>query len=481
MRQLLRHLLNENAYPGYVYGYPHKKAYRALPGPRPLAEVWEREPRDRLFCYVHVPFCNQRCSFCNLFTFVPADESPAGVYLDALAREMEAYRAALGEFRFARLYVGGGTPTYLTGDELRRLVRDLRDVLGVDPAAAHGCVEASPETLDEDKVGVLRDLGFRRVSLGVQSFVPEELEHVNRRFDFRMHERAIGWVGRAGFAHFNIDLIYGLPGQTEQSWLVSLEQAVASPATSLFLYPLYVRPLTGLDRRADTTVAPTPRQMGRFYDLALERLAGAGFRQITMRQFLRDGPRSAACGLAGEVNKPFPHQPEAPARGSPSLALRAGEEGLETAELEYRCQHDGMVGLGAGARSYTRALHYSTPWRMVARNIRGVVEDYCVHMREGRTEVFHGFELNADEQRRRFAILSLLYDGLDFVAFALTFGEDARRLFADEWEALLEEDCVTLDGAARLTRRGVRHADVVGQLFFSERVRQLLNEYEYDR
>jgi oxygen-independent coproporphyrinogen-3 oxidase len=430
---------------GYVYGYPHKKAYRPLPRPLPLDEVWADEGRDALFCYVHIPFCNQRCSFCNLFTFVPAGESPATAYLDALAREMEAYERLLRPARFTRLYLGGGTPTFLTTPELRRLVGHLRDVLGVVPAGAHGCIEASPETLDEEKVGLLRELGFRRLSLGIQSFVPEELRQVNRRFDFALHRRAIDLIGRARFPHFNIDLIYGLPGQTGASWRYSLEAAIDSPATCLFLYPLYVRPLTGLDRRADDLPCPTPQQMGAMYGAAVERLAAAGFRQLTMRQFRRD--REA-----------------------------------DQDDLEYRCQTCGMVGLGAGARSYTRALHYSTPWRMVARNIRGVVETYCAAMAAGDTAVSHGFALDADEQSRRFVIQSLLYDGLDLNDFRTHFGADAQDLFRPQWQALQEEGCVAAGAdRVRLTARGVRHADVVGQLFFSERVRRLTDTYEYDR
>ncbi len=430
---------------GYVYGYPHKKAYRPLPRPRPLAEVWAAEPRSALFCYVHIPFCNQRCSFCNLFTFVPDGVSPGGVYLDALAREMEAYARVLGPAHFSRLYVGGGTPTYLDGGELRRLVGCLRDLLGVVPSRTLGCIEASPETLDEDKVDLLRELGFPRLSLGIQSLVPEELRQVNRRFDFALNRRAIDLVGRAGFPHFNIDLIYGLPGQTPASWRYSLEGAIDSPASSLFLYPLYVRPLTGLERRADVHPCPTPRQMSQMYDLAVERLPAAGFRQWTLRQFRRDAA-------------------------------------VEKEDLEYRCQRDGMVGLGAGARSYTQGLHYSTPWKMVARNIRGVVEGYCRAMASGRTDVTHGFVLDDDERQRRFVIQSLLYDGLRWEEFAAAFGADARASFAPQWQALEGEGCVSLgkDGV-RLTPRGVRHADVVGQLFFSERVRQLVDTYEYDQ
>src|SRR5262249_59224351 len=124
--------------------------------------------------------------------------------------------------RFARLYLGGGTPTFLTGAELRTLVGLLREVLGVRPDRAHGCVEASPETVDEGKVALLRELGFQRVSLGVQSFVAQELRQVNRRFDFALNGRAVALIGAAGFPHFNVDLIYGLPGQTPASWRPSL-------------------------------------------------------------------------------------------------------------------------------------------------------------------------------------------------------------------------------------------------------------------
>jgi oxygen-independent coproporphyrinogen-3 oxidase len=187
--------------------------------------------------------------------------------------------------------------------------------------------------------------------------------------------------------------------------------------------------------------------MGSFYDLAVGRLTTAGFRQLTMRQFRRD----RVGGGAGD-------------------------------DLEYRCQRDGMVGLGAGARSYTRALHYSTPWKMVARNIRGVVEAYGAAMQAGDTSVSYGFALDDDERQRRFVIQSLLYDGLDLADFAAAFAADALERFRPQWDALEGEGCVTAGAVAvRLTARGVRHADVVGQMFFSERVRRLMDTYEYDR
>jgi oxygen-independent coproporphyrinogen-3 oxidase len=153
----------------------------------------------------------------------------------------------------------------------------------------------------------------------------------------------------------------------------------------------------------------------------------------------------------------------------------------DSTDLEYRCQSDGMVGLGAGARSYTARLHYSTLWRMVASNIRSVVEDYQRRQRQGDTPIRHGFVLDDEERQRRFVVQSLLYDGLDLAAFTATFAADARTVFAGQWEALAEESCIRDEGTRLvLSPRGVRHADVVGQLFFSERVRRLMAEYEYD-
>jgi oxygen-independent coproporphyrinogen-3 oxidase len=141
-----------------------------------------------------------------------------------------------------------------------------------------------------------------------------------------------------------------------------------------------------------------------------------------------------------------------------------------------------MLGLGAGARSYTRELHYSTPWKMLAPNIRGVIADYEQSWRAGDGLIRHGFVLDEDEQRRRFVILSLLESGLGLAAFRERFGAEALTLFAPQWDALQAEDCVTIeDDAVRLTPRGVRHSDVVGHLFFSERVCRLMETFEPDR
>ena len=109
----LQSLLAEPAYEGYAYAYPHKTAYRPLRPPVPLRQVWAGERRDALFLYLHVPFCEMRCGFCNLFTQTRPKDGVAGAYLAALQRQAVRVRAALGDACFARVAVGGGTPTFL--------------------------------------------------------------------------------------------------------------------------------------------------------------------------------------------------------------------------------------------------------------------------------------------------------------------------------------------------------------------------------
>src|SRR5258708_26410277 len=115
-------LLDGSPYQGYAYAYPHKTAYRPFATPSALSELWEAERRDRLFLYVHVPFCEMRCAFCNLFTQARPQDDLVGAYLAALQRHAEQVRAALPDARFARCAIGGGTPTFLDVADLEHLL-----------------------------------------------------------------------------------------------------------------------------------------------------------------------------------------------------------------------------------------------------------------------------------------------------------------------------------------------------------------------
>lgn len=462
-------------YQGYVYAYPHKTSYRPL-SPRPrLSDVWAAERRDALFLYLHVPFCEMRCGFCNLFTRTGASGGLTTAYLDALERQADSVRDALGEASFAIAAFGGGTPTYLTATELERLC----DLAGrfADLTRIPLSVETSPATATTDRLTVLADRGTTRVSIGVQSFVDAEARSVIRPQKRAEVEAALDRIRAVGFNTLNIDLIYGIDGQTPRSWRYSLEAAASWEPEELYLYPLYVRPLTGLGRRGHDW----DDQRMELYRIGRDHLLGLGYEQVSMRMFRRPG---------------------------------AGDAGTA-----YCCQSDGMVGLGCGARSYTAGLHYSFEYAVGTRPVRGIIDKYVRTVDFGTARV--GFALDDDERRRRHLIQSLLQaSGLPRAEYRQRFGTDPAADFATELANLTDQGWLHPDRAdsrtdhsagartgqyvdqcadsrtdhsadrsagsradrcadvIRLTPEGLAHSDAVGPALFSPRVRTLTDGYE---
>lgn len=421
-------VLTGSPFAGYVYAYPHKTAYRPLP-PRPLADVWAGQPRDGLSLYVHIPFCTMRCGFCNLFTTANPSASHVPLYLDALRRQAGVWQRTLPDARFARVAFGGGTPTYLDERELDELFR-ITEVLTCG-AALPTAIETSPDTLTAEKVELLAGRGVQRVSVGVQSFVDSEVRASGRPQTRAEVDTSLNLL-RGRFPVLNIDLIYGLPGQTVDSWLHSVRTAVEWGADELYLYPLYVRPLTGLGNSAKTW----DDWRLSCYRQGRDLLLGEGFEQVSMRYF-----RKAGTG---------------------------GEDGWA----------DGMVGLGSGARSYTRGVHHSFEYAVAATGVKAIIADYLGRSEEELATVDYGFELDDNEQCRRFLLESLLTaDGLDADRYRLRFGNDPVADFPDLL-TFRDLGLVQYNHPRWVpTALGLERSDALGPWFFSERVNALTAEY----
>lgn len=434
----IREVLNGSPYRAYVYAYPHKTAYRPLDPPRPLRDVWAAEPTGSLFLYVHVPFCTMRCGFCNLFTQANPVAGLVPLYLDALTRQAEVVREAIPGARFARFAVGGGTPSYLSEGELAAVLDVAGRVMGADLAAVPAGVEVSPDTVTAGKLSLLRSRGVDRVSIGIQSFIESEAKASGRPQRTAEVHAALGAIRDAGFPVLNVDLIYGLPGQTVETWLHSIRQTLHYRPEEVYLYPLYVRPLTGLGR--------SPRRWDddrlACYRAGRDLLLDAGYRQVSMRMF-----RAA----------------HAPADAGPV----------------YCCQEDGMVGLGCGARSYTRRLHYATEYAVGAGGVREIIADYLRREPAEFAAADHGFDLDPDEQRRRYLLQSLLTaDGLATARYAERFGTPPADDFP-ELDALAEAGLATVEPDwVRLTAAGLERSDAIGPLFFSPAVRDRVRGYD---
>ena len=327
----------------------------------------------------------------------------------------------------------------------------MEGALGAAPAQIPACVEVSPTSVDDEKLALLRRRGVDRISVGVQSFVEAELRVLQRSGQRTARvEATLTAVKELGFPTLNVDLIYGVEGQTPASWRLSLEQALRFSPEELYLYPLYVRPLTGLGRRA---AVPTPArdeawdaQRLTLYRVGRDLLRGRGYRQVSMRMFRRPDAAEART------------KKEAPL---------------------YRCQEDGMVGLSCGARSYTKRLHYSSDYAVGPRSVLELIEAYNRTDAATFARAAHGIRLDDEDLRRRHVILSLLLaPGLDLAAYAERFGGDALcdlpQLCQLEPRGLAQRR----DGHLALSARGMELSDLLGPWLRSARVEARMRAYE---
>lgn len=230
-------------------------------------------------CYVHVPFCAAKCGYCAFYSEPGCDPTLYDRYLDCM--ESHLRRAKLSEV--STLYVGGGTPTALDAKRLRRLVGILRDTLDL-ATDAEVSVEANPESLTPEKVGILREF-FTRISLGVQSFNSEFRRRIGRRCTDAALHAALEWVRQAGFPHWNCDLMYALPGQNPDDWRGDLRLAAESGVDHISCYSLTPEPGAAMGANFHTDDAVEAEM----FQLAGDVLAGYGIPRYEISNYARPG------------------------------------------------------------------------------------------------------------------------------------------------------------------------------------------------
>jgi oxygen-independent coproporphyrinogen-3 oxidase len=418
-------------YQDYAYGYPHKNAYRAFPEPLPLRDLWAEEAKDRAFLYLHIPFCEMRCGFCNLFTTANPDENRVTSYLAALDRQMDAVAEEIGDIRPVQIAIGGGTPTLLGPAALETLFERITMTLHADPRLVPTGIETSPGTATPETIALLSGWQVDRISIGVQSFIEAETRAMGRPQDPADLATALDTIRAHRFGRLNIDLIYGAANQTPESWRHSLRRALSWRPEELFLYPLYVRPRTGLDGRG--RVEDEHRRT--LYRAGRDLLLAEGYSQMSMRAFRRN-----------DTNVP------------------AGDE--------FSCQEDGVLGLGTGARSYTARAHYATRYAVTRRGVLDIIDDYAASETDSFRFAQYGIEITPDEAMRRYILKSILRrDGLDTARFATLFGRSPLEAFP---ALAMLGDMGLMEQAGdilRPTDAGLEHADALPPLFYSGPVR----------
>jgi oxygen-independent coproporphyrinogen-3 oxidase len=372
--------------------------------------------------YVHVPFCAHHCGYCDFAVAAGADHL-IDHYLDAVALEL----ATLGEpFPVETRFVGGGTPTYPSAGQLRRLLAALDRWL---PLSASGgreppesgppefSVESTPDSLTDEKAAVLADHGVTRVSLGVQSFRPESLAALDRRHTAADIPRAVGAVRRHGMG-LSLDLIFAAPGSTLDSWAADLAAALALQPDHVSTYGLTYETGTPLwkRRRAGGVLVVGEDDELAMYELAIDTLTAAGFEHYEVSNFARPG---------------------------------------------RRCRHNGRYwaneayhGFGVGAARYVGGVR-----ELNTRDTKG----YIRKVLGGEPPTFQSERLGPRDRAFETVGTQLRRaEGIDRERFAAQTGFGLDGLLGDRLAGLLNERLLADDGAAvRLTRRGLCVADGV--------------------
>jgi oxygen-independent coproporphyrinogen-3 oxidase len=434
-------LIAQQTHVDYVYMYPPRQAYRSLDDdehsqlPKTISTSLRRF--DDLNLYVHVPFCRQICSFCNLYA-VQGRGRELDEYVDAIIAEAESYATIAGRKSITTLYLGGGTPSILSAAQLEQLVTSLLATFSAIPDVVppETALEVDPATVDLDKLRDIRAAGINRINLGYQSMVHDEVIQFGRDRPTTAGAELLERALEVGFANVCVDLIYGLEGQTDENWRRSVRQVAAIGPPTVCAYALTLRPFTGYSRRGYSSLDGA--MLYRRYDIADEILREAGYRRENHVRWVRDNG-----GYLQKVNH---------------WAMR------------------NVLGLGAGARSYLWDIDLRNGYSVRSRE--RPLRNYVRSIGEGMMPATDGYVMTNDERARKAAVLNLV--SLDRAWYRSLIGDDPLARFPAEFDTLSNLGlCVIDPDRVALTDDGVKYRDLIVQALFSPAVRERLDEFDY--
>ena len=397
----------------FVEAFGEAEYVLALQGRRSLATA------QPLSVYVHIPFCESLCYYCACNKIITKHPERAEVYLRYLSREMDLHTAHCGKGQvISQLHFGGGTPTFLSNDGLRELMEMLRSNFTL-VAGGEYSIEVDPRTVDAERLAFLAELGFNRLSFGVQDFDPEVQKAVNRVQPAKQVFELMAAARRLGFESINADLIYGLPRQTAESFERTLAQVAELRPDRIALYayahlPERFKP----QRRIISADMPMASDKVAMLSRALESFSDAGYVYVGMDHFALPDDALAVAKRQGRLHRNF--------------------QGYST---QPDCD---LIELGVSAIGRVGATY--------SQNAK-TLDEYYDRINQGKLPVVRGLALTRDDLVRRAVIMALMCQGeLLFEPLSQAWLINFQQYFALEIERLQE---MQQQGLVQLSAEGV--------------------------
>ena len=384
---------------------------------------WKKkaEPKKPLGLYVHIPFCVQKCKYCD-FLSAPADEATKKRYVDALCKEITGYKDLTKEYELATIYFGGGTPSVLEASLIEKLLDTIQNCFTVNMAVAEVTLEVNPGTVTPDKLKRYRKLGINRLSIGVQSAKEKELILLGRIHSFDDAKNTVQWAREAGFDNISMDLISALPGQSLNDYMENVEAILALQPEHISSYSLIVEEGTpfyelygeGKEKEADLPEEEVDRAM---YAYTKSRLSEAGYERYEISNYAKPGYES---------------------RHNSSYWT----------SVEY-------LGVGLGASSLFTNARYHNETELLT---------YIEEVEAGQDVRREIERLVLEEQMEEFMILGLrCMCGVSRTEFQRRFGKPIETVYGSALKKLEKQELIMIDGDfVALTELGI---DVSNQVF----------------
>lgn len=445
---------------GYIYAFPDKRLYTSVVNPRSFVDEAWKDYEGEVGIYVHTPYCTPKpppievkqamkkagissdgrdnlCGYCNLFTAVASEVPP--VFAQGVIQEINLYKKnfQVKKMKPRSLYFGGGTPSLLDTKDLRRITEEIKGLLGEIPDDREQTIECTPDSVDYQKLKAIREIGFNRISFGIQTFDEDVLHYLGRNYDPNLGYSAIEQSLQIGFPNVNGDLIVGLPSSTREVLLKDVSIMIGLSPQTITMYQDMVRPVTRFGKMAEHDLLPavSSHDIYEWSKMADDMLTKAGYFRKTLTCWAKNGG-----------------------------GYRQGEDIYDRIPI---------IGFGPGARSYGPNAHYSTDYAVSTRLINYSIHQWQESVSRGEFPKMNGYVMTPDIKIRASAVFGLMSSG----------GIERKIIdsyFNSEVQALVDLEMVfEQNGVLKYTEKGKAYSGALSRLFFGQKIEDKLKSYEH--